>query len=144
MITGTYFIKLNSGGWIRFPRNWRYDILTGWLPNHFGLGRYKTEDEGLFRLFPWQEEYSQKYDLHEVFDYLIDSDNLEIRPNKEEAIELISRGFNTKNPPPVRLRIPIEIRRAYHLKPGEELVVLGLQDSIEVWRKVDYEKCFNT
>ena len=137
MLFGIYNIKLNSGGWIRFPRNLRYYTLTKWITNHFVLGRIKDADEGLFWLFLEPIEL-----LPELVEILADSDNCDIQPNKAEAMEMIRNGINKANPPSFKLRIPIELRKEYRLKPGEELIVIGVGNHIEVWRLSDFERYF--
>ena len=136
MLAGSYNVKLNSGGWIRFPRGLRYKALTNWWINSFDLIRYKNRDMSLFTLVK-PVEGNPYPDSIEI---ITSSEKCELQPVKVEAEKMIRQGFNKYNPPPVKLRIPIDIRKRFHLKPGEELVIIGVNSYIEVWRASDLEK----
>ena len=138
MLTGSYNVKLNSGGWIRFPRKLRCEILTDWLIDGFDLIGYKDGDMALFTLAKPVEGSTYP----DVIEVIAGSGDCEIQPSKTEAERMIRHGFDKDNPPPVKLRIPIGIRRRHLLKPGEELVIIGVDSYIEVWRASDLVKDF--
>jgi len=122
MYTGSYFVTLNSGGWIRFPRQLRYFMYLNNAIGHLNIVAVK-DDPALFWLV------SDVIAIPKDGDLLVSSCECEFA---------VKGKFDKMKNGEIKLRIPIELRKSYDLSKGAQIVLLGCEDRVEVWREEEF------